>query len=189
MLSGVASPRSAPGTTEVCTVTWVVVTWAVTGGALDGGGVVVEGAGELAGAPARDDDFSTRNHVATAARATKAIPATSHGAFELRRTTVAGGGAARVACRVGGAVAGTGLVPPSAARAASASSVTVAKRSAGFFAMPRVTTSSNAAGRPGRTSLGRGGGWCRWAPISAAAVVAANGLLPVRHWCSTQASE
>src|SRR4051812_2391311 len=191
VLIAVAKPRSAPLATVVRTLICVVV----TGGALTGGAAADEEAGgvEVAVAVgvggAREEGFKIVNPPSTPISAISATPATSHGAFEGRRRTSVAAGAIRVACRVGGAAAGTGLVPPSAARAASVSSVTLPKRSPGFLAMPRAITASNAAGNPGRSALGRGGGWCRCAPISDAAVDAANGLLPVRHWCSTQASE
>src|SRR3954470_15296570 len=141
-LIAVANPRSAPLATVVRTLTCVVV----TGGALTGGAAADEEAGgveagaedEAAGAVgwACGDGFKIVNHPTTPISASSATPATSHGAFEGRRRTSVAAGAIRVACRVGGAAAGTGLVPPSAARAASVSSVTLPNRSSGFLAMP-----------------------------------------------------
>jgi hypothetical protein len=39
-------------------------------------------------------------------------------------------------------------------------------RSSGFFAMPRAITWSNAAGMPGRSTLGRGTGCIKWAVMT-----------------------
>ena len=77
----------------------------------------------------------------------------------------------------------------SAPRAPVASAEVVGYRSPGALASARATTPSIAAGTPGPTADGRGGGslWCRCAYPNACG--AAKGACPVSASCRTQPSE
>lgn len=98
------------------------------------------------------------------------------------------GGRSAVNCLVwGGATDGGDAW--TAAAAALASSPAVANRSPGLFAMPFATTASNAGLRPGRTSLGRGGGANMCALMTCRMSAASNGARPVRHSNSRHVSE
>ena len=107
-----------------------------------------------------------------------------------------GGGVGYAAenCRVDGGAAGgaTGAAlgaRSAAAAAARASSPAEAYRSAGAFAMPWATTSSNARVMPRRMMLGRGGGANMCALITCRRSAASNGARPVSISYSRHASE
>ena len=88
-----------------------------------------------------------------------------------------------VGCGVGG------RLPIRAACAACANSPVVVYRSSGFLAIPLATTSSNACGTPLLMAEGRGGGVVRCPATCCSTLCPGNGSCPVKHWCSTHASE
>src|SRR6476619_2350719 len=73
--------------------------------------------------------------------------------------------------------------------AAAANSPVLEYRSSGSLAIPRAMTRSNAAGRSGRASVGRGGGVFRWAFSKAGRPSTGNGRWAVRHSYNTQVNE
>lgn len=176
-------------------------------GAVDGG----TASGVRAGESSEPPPLATTTAARTAASANIAnVPSSSAFCVRLNPALRAGGGVtgsegcdayagrgSGVAnCRVGGGPTGGGsgaatgaIRPDDAASAARASSPADPNRSAGFFAMPFATTSSNADGTPGRMMLGRGGGENRCALITCRRSPASNGARPVRLSNSRHASE
>ena len=77
------------------------------------------------------------------------------------------------------------VVPAAAAWAARARSPAEGKRSSGSLAIARATTASNAAGSPGRSAEGTGGGAERCAHNFASSPSRSNGTRPVSAKCRT----
>ena len=75
----------------------------------------------------------------------------------------------------------TATLPPTEARAASITSVHVAKREASSLASACASTTSRPSGSSERSALAEGGASSRWACMTAMSVSRSNGLWPVRH--------